>query len=172
MSASNARALLALALVAACGGPPPPPAPPPVPVEGPRRDIRLLAGSWAGEFVNNEGGRHGTIAFTLDAERDTAHGWVIIEGAPPPAGCTDPVSSAVQAPAERQTVLRLGRVVVADGSIAGWLESYRDFDVGCPVDTWFEGRLERDMLRGMFFAHPAVGDTVRRGTWWAARRPR
>ena len=44
-------------------------------------------------------------------------------------------------------MVRLGRVVVDAGGIAGWLESYRDFDLGCPVDTWFEGRLVRDALR-------------------------
>ncbi|HUF36829.1 MAG TPA: hypothetical protein VMN37_12815 [Gemmatimonadales bacterium] len=170
-AAAPARALAALALLAACGGPTPP-APPPVPVEGPRAEVRLLAGSWAGEFVNLPAGRRGTIVFTLDAGRDTAHAWVVTEGAPPPAGCTDAVSSAVRAPADGRTVLRLGRVVVDAGSIAGWLESYRDFELGCPVDTWFEGRLVRDTLRGMFFAHPEAGDTVRRGTWWAARQRR
>jgi hypothetical protein len=139
--------LVAAALLAGCG-PPPPPAAPPVPVQGPRRDVRGLAGQWAGEFVNTPNGRRGTIAFALDPGRDTAHGWVVTEG----------------------VWLRLGRVVVADASVTGWLEPYRDFELGCPVDTWFEGRLVRDTLRGMFFAHPATGNTVRRGTWWAARR--
>ena len=170
MSPPSPRALLALALLAACGGPPTLPPAPPVPLEGSRGDIRVLEGMWIGEFINSQGGRHGVITLTLDAGRDTAHGRILIEGTPPPEGCSDAVSTAVQAPAgQGQTVLRLGRIVVADGSIAGWVESYRDFELGCPVDTWFEGRLLRDTLRGMFFAHPQVGDTVRRGTWWAAR---
>jgi hypothetical protein len=171
MSPPSLPAVLALALLAACGGPPPLPPAPPVPLEGSRGDIRALEGLWVGEFINSRGGRHGVLSLTLEAGRDTAHGRILIEGAPPPAGCTDAVTSAVQAEAgQGRTVLRLGRIVVADGSIAGWVESYRDFELGCPVDTWFEGRLLRDTLRGMFFAHPQVGDTVRRGTWWAARQ--
>jgi hypothetical protein len=168
----TARALLILPLLAACGGAPPLPPAPPVPVEGLRGDIRLLAGTWAGEFVDSRGGRQGTITLTLEAGRDTAHGLLLMEGTPPAAGCTDAVSAAVQTPAGgRHTVLRLGRIVVAEGSVAGWIEPYPDLELGCPVDTWFEGLLERDTLRGMFFAHPAAGDTVRRGTWWAARPP-
>ena len=169
MTARRPRALAVLAFVACAGTPP---ALPPVPVEGTSHDIRLLAGEWSGQFVNRSGGRQGTIAFTLEAGRDTARGSVLIEGAPPPAGCTDAVSTATREPPDAQTVLRLGRVVVAGASVAGWLEPYRDFDLGCPVDAWFEGSLERDTLRGMFFAHPTAGDTVRLGTWWAARRRR
>ncbi len=170
MIAHSARATMALPLLLACGGPPPAPTLPPVPVQGPRRDINLLAGEWAGQFVDSEGGRRGTIAFTLQPGRDTARGWVVTEGAPPPTGCTDPVSRAVQTRSDGRTVLRLGGVVFAEGSIAGWLQPYPDFERGCPVDTWFEGLLVGDTLRGMFFAHPAVGDTVRRGTWWAGRK--
>ena len=161
MSAAMARALLPLLLLASCGGPPAPSSP--VPLEGPRRDIRRLAGTWAGEFVSSSGPRHGTIMLTIEPGRDTAHGQVLLEGAAPP--------QATPAGADG-TVLRLGRIVIADGSVAGWIESYPDLELGCPVDTWFEGRLVRDTLEGMFFAHPAEGDTVRRGTWWAARAAR
>jgi hypothetical protein len=125
-----------------------------------------------GEFIDGHGSRRGAISLTLEAGRDTAHGRLVMEGAAPPAGCTDAVSSAVRAAGEQgPTVLRLGRIVVAEEAVAGWVESYRDLELGCPVDTWFEGRVRRDTLRGMFFAHPQVGDTVRRGTWWAARQP-
>ncbi|MGH7499391.1 MAG: hypothetical protein ACREL3_11145 [Gemmatimonadales bacterium] len=48
---------------------------------------------------------------------------------------------------------------------------YRDEQRRCWVDTWFTGRLIGDRLEGSFFAHPAVGDTVRIGTWWATRAP-
>jgi hypothetical protein len=173
MTASRVSALLTLALLTACGGPRPLPPAPPVPLDGSRSDVRALEGTWVGEFIDSRGSRRGVISLTLEAGRDTAHGRLLMEGAPPPkAGCTDAVSSAVQAPGERgPTVLRLGRIVIAEGTVAGWVESYQDLELGCPVDTWFEGRVRRDTLRGMFFAHPQVGDTVRRGTWWAARQP-
>jgi hypothetical protein len=143
---------LALALLTACGGSPALPPAPPVPLEGSALDIGRLEGSWVGEFLDSGGGRHGVITLTVEPGRDTAHGQMLVQGSPPPAP------------------LRLGRIVVAEGSVAGWIESYRDAELDCPVDTWFEGRLQRDTLRGMFFAHPELGDSVRRGTWWAARQ--
>lgn len=152
MRSALLRRLPALALLAACGGQPALPPAPPVPLEGSAIDIRRLEGSWVGEFVNSGGGRHGHITLTLQPGRDTARGRVAVEGESPSAP------------------LRFGRIVVAEGSLAGWIESYHDAELDCPVDTWFEGRLQRDTLRGMFFAHPQLGDSVRRGTWWAARR--
>lgn len=162
---------LGLALLLGCGGAPAP-AGAPVPVEGPARDVRLLHGEWAGVFLDACGARRGSMTFTLRAGRDTAWGRVVSAAAPAPAGCTDPTSAATHADSTAgDMVLRLGRLVVAERSVSGWIESYRDPERNCPVDTWFEGRLEAgDTLRGMYFAHPELGDTVRRGTWWAARR--
>jgi hypothetical protein len=37
------------------------------------------------------------------------------------------------------------------------------------MDTWFEGRLVRDRLEGSFFSRRTDTDTVRTGTWWAAK---
>ena len=148
--------LLALAALVSCGGRSDPVAGP-VPVQGPSRDLRTLTGEWSGAFLSSAGDRHGVVVFALGAGRDTARGYVVVEA--PPART-----------AAGATVLRFGTVVVAEGSIAGWIHSYPDFELGCPVDTWFEGRLVGDTLRGMFFAHPLAGDTVRQGDWWAARR--
>ena len=130
------RALVILPLLAACGGAPPLPPAPPVPVEGSRQDIRMLTGTWTGEFVESRAGRHGTITLTLEPGRDTAYGRLLIECAPPPGGYTDAVSAAVQAPeGGRHTALRLGRIVLAEGSMAGRVEPYADFELRCPVDT-------------------------------------
>ena len=164
--------LLALAALVSCGGRSDPVAGP-VPVQGPSRDLRTLTGEWSGAFLSSAGDRHGVVVFALGAGRDTARGYVVVEAPPPPQASHDAISVAVSAgggAAAGATVLRFGTVVVAEGSIAGWIHSYPDFELGCPVDTWFEGRLVGDTLRGMFFAHPLAGDTVRQGDWWAARR--
>jgi hypothetical protein len=148
--------LLLFGLLAACGHAPPAGAP--IPVEGPVLDVRSLEGDWSGEFTPLADGRHGTIVFELGRGRDTAQGYVVIEG-----------ERAGSAPTAA-TTLRVGSIVMVEGSIAGWLEAYPDFELGCPVDTWFEGRLVQDTLRGMYFAHPLAQDSVRRGIWWAVRR--
>ncbi|HEU5040305.1 MAG TPA: hypothetical protein VFT84_05775, partial [Gemmatimonadales bacterium] len=69
--------MLPLAAVLACGGHTPP-APPvsPVPVEGPARELRALAGRWQGRFENTVAGRTGTIVFRLDPNQRTAQGSV------------------------------------------------------------------------------------------------
>jgi hypothetical protein len=156
---SPRAALAVLAALVGCGGRTEPVAAP-VPVQGPSRDLRTLTGDWSGEFLSSAGDRRGIVVFALGAGRDTAQGYVVVEALPAPRPSPD----------DGAMVLRFGTVVVAEGSIAGWIQSYPDFELGCPVDTWFEGRMAGDTLRGMFFAHPLAGDTVRRGTWWAARR--
>jgi hypothetical protein len=162
---------LAAVLVAACGGGGSAPASlPPVPVEGPARDLRSLTGNWAGEFVSDGGGRRGSIAFSLQGGRDTAHAQVVFSGPTPPPGCTDPVSRATESRAAGEIVLTLSRVNVSGPSIGGWLRPYPDPELGCPVDTWFEGTIRGDTLDGMYFSHPAdASASLRRGTWWAAR---
>lgn len=158
-----------LVLLAGCGGSTP--GGPPVPVEGAGHHRGILTGEWEGAFQDACGARHGTIAFVLPPGHDTARGRVVLEPVRS-AGCTDPVSSATRGDSvPAGMVLRLGGVTVADRSVSGWIQEYRDPERDCPVDTWFEGGLEGgDTLRGMYFAHPEVGDTVRRGTWWAVRR--
>lgn len=126
---------------------------PPVPVEGPERETRALAGSWQGEFVSRGGDRKGVIVFTFPPGRDTAYGHVVFTGRVPPSG-----------------VLTLARVNVGGTSVGGWLRSWRDPALGCPVDTWFEGTIRGDTLDGMYFSHPSdTAAAVRLGTWWAAR---
>jgi len=148
-------ALLPLAAALACGGHASPPLSP-VPVEGPAREVRALAGHWQGRFENTVAGRTGTIIFLLDPDQRTAQGSVSFPG-PAAAGRTG------------LTVVRIGRLVVDQGSVAGWLESYRDAERNCLLETWFEGTRQADTIRGAFFAHPSVGDTIQMGRWWAAR---
>ena len=160
------------ALAAACGGGRHRPAPlPAVPVEGSSRDLRWLAGDWAGEFTGSRDGRRGSIAFRLRGGQDTAQGEVVFTGPTPPPGCTDPVSVVTAPRAEGRIVLSFARVSVTDRAIAGWMQPHRDPELGCLMDTWFEGESRGDTLAGMYFSHPAESTaSVRLGTWWAARR--
>jgi hypothetical protein len=161
-----------MAMLGACGGGHRAgPVLPAVPVEGGRRDIRLLVGTWAGEFVSDRGVRRGTIAFALRSAGDTAHGRVLLRGPAPPPGCSDPVSQATEPRAVGEIALALGRVNVGGDRVGGWLRPYRDPELGCWTDTWFEGSIDGDTLAGMYFSHPAdTSATVRLGTWWVARQ--
>ena len=163
---------LALIVLAACGGHGPRGAMtlPPVPVEGSARDRDALAGTWKGEFVSRSGERRGVIALSFPRGRDVAYGHVVFTGSVPPVGCVDAVSVATVPRVTTEIVLTLARVNVGGSSVGGWLESYRDPQLGCPVDTWFEGTIRGDTLDGLYFSHPAdTAATVRLGTWWAAR---
>jgi hypothetical protein len=160
-----------LSVLAACGGPHQPTPMPPAPVEGPAPDLRWLAGDWVGEFASSRDGRHGSIAFSLRGGRDTAQGQVVFTGPKAPPGCTDPVSVATEPRAEGEIVLTFARVTVTQRTVAGWMRPYRDPELGCLMDTWFEGEARGDTLSGMYFSHPAdAAASVRLGSWWVARR--
>ena len=144
---------------------------PTVPVEGSARDLRWLAGDWTGEFASSRDGRRGSIAFSLRAGRDTAEGRVVFTGSTPPPGCTDPVSTATGHAAAGEIVLTFARINVGERSVGGWVRPYRDPELGCVMDTWFEGEAWGDTLTGMYFSHPAdTAGALRLGSWWAARR--
>jgi hypothetical protein len=164
--------MLLTALVAACvGGPHRQPALPAAPVEGTARDLRWLAGDWAGEFASSRDDRRGSIAFRLRAGRDTAQGRVVFTGPPPPPGCVDPVSIATTPRAEGEIVLTFAKVNVGDRTIGGWMRPYQDPELGCLMDAWFEGEVRGDTLTGMYFSHPAdTAAVLRLGTWWVARQ--
>ena len=143
----------------------------PVPVNANARDMQLLVGDWQGEFVSEEGGRRGKIAFRLMAGRDTAEGLVTVDGPAPHAGCVDPVSLATAPKVIGQLALTLGTVNVGEPSVGGWLRPYPDPELGCLMDTWFEGTIDGDTLRGMYFTNPAdTAKALRLGNWWVARR--
>ena len=68
-----------------------------------------------------------------------------------------------------QVVLSFGALATSKGTLGGWLQPYRDPELSCWMDTWFEGRLVRARLEGTYFSRRTDTDTVRMGTWWAAR---
>jgi hypothetical protein len=160
---------LTLGLLAACH---PFAQPAPVRMQGEAADIRRLAGTWRGEFHNAQTGRVGTIFFDLQSDSDTAYGQVTFDRVVPIAGCTDMTRPQATSSIVMPVVLRFGALATSKGSLGGWLRPYRDPDLACWVDTWFEGRLLRDTLEGSFFSRRSDTDTVRAGTWWAARTHR
>jgi hypothetical protein len=143
--------------------------PSPVRLEGDPADIRRLAGTWQGEFLSNETARIGKIFLELRAESDTAYGKITFNRVVPITTCSD--MSRPQAPTSVvvPVVLRLGGLATSGRGVGGWIRPYRDPDLACWMDTWFEGRLRRDTLRGTFYSRRTDIDTVRAGTWWAAR---
>ena len=168
---ARAGLLAALLTASACGGGRSSEQEGPVPVEGRISDLRLLVGDWEGEFVSARDSRRGQIAFSLLAGRDTAYGRVSMLGPTPPPGCADAVSRATETKSAGEIVLALGRVNVGAPSVGGWLRPYRDPELECWMDTWFEGMIRGDTLEGMYFSHPSdTAKSVRLGTWWVARR--
>ena len=160
---------LALTCLAGCS---PPPQPSPVRIQGESADIRRLTGTWRGEFLNPEAGRVGTIELELRAESDTAMGSVTFDRRVPTLVCTDMSRAQTVSTVVVPVVLRIGALATGNGSVGGWLDPYRDPNLGCWMDTWFDGQLRRDTLQGTFFTRRTDVDTVRAGTWWAARTQR
>lgn len=169
VSAPHGAVALAIAGVLACGHPRAPEQVWPIAIEGETREVRSLAGEWRGEFLDLDNHRSGEIVFRLPPGGATGQGSVTFATPSPAPVCPDLLHPGAGAGSPGRTALRIGRLSVHRGSIGGWLTPYRDEQRRCLVDTWFMGQLEGDRMEGSFFVHPAVGDTIRVGTWWAAR---
>ena len=167
---TGARSVLLLSLLIACGsGASPAPLPAPVKVQGESHDLRRLAGRWLGEFQSQENDRRGTISFRLAVDSDTAFGSVTLQAPPRAPECVDPARPLATSMVVAPIVLRVGALAAAEGSVGGWMRPYLDPEAGCWVDTWFEGRLMRDTLRGTYFSRRTGAQPIRQGSWWAAR---
>lgn len=163
------RVLPLLLFATACSTSPMPEPLSPVTVEGNAADVRALSGYWRGEYLDTANHRSGEIEFRLPREGTTGYGSITFTTTPSTAICPELTESGPASAEPVRTVLRISRLAVNRGSIGGWLAPYRDVERQCWVDTWFVGRLIRDRLEGTFFAHPTATDTIRAGTWWAAR---
>lgn len=159
--------LPALLLLAACGGSGPAQ---PVPLMGTAADLNALAGHWNGTYQADGGGRSGTIAFNLQAGRDTAFGDVIMVPVAWTAG-----GERGERAAGRVTevtpprALSIKFVRVAGDRVSGQLDPYHDPECGCHLLTVFEGRLEGKEFRGTYITyHEESGHKVT-GTWQAKR---
>ena len=140
----------------------------PVPVEGSAEDLRHLVGTWLGEFHSNQDSRGGSITFSLAPHSDTAFGKVSVE--PPPSNACEPTPKAPQsARIESPIELQLNALTTERGSVGGWMKPYLDLTAGCWVNTWFQGRLVGDTIKGTYFSERTASEPIRQGTWWAAR---
>jgi hypothetical protein len=154
-------AVAAFTLIAgACVAPPSPP----VPIRG---DVAMLEGHWSGEYSSNESGRSGSIVFKLEAGSDTAQGDVLMIPSVQYPNYATQYQPEVE-PARAPTPLRIQLVRVFGHQVAGQLTPYKDPECGCTVTTIFSGRLEGDMLEGVFHTYHGDGETTT-GEWRVRR---
>lgn len=138
----------------------------PVPVAG---ETQALQGDWEGTYSSEGTGRTGSIAFRLDAGRDSAYGDVLMVPvrAEELRGPGFPESPRLFRPMNR--LLRISFVRCEDGEVTGRLEPYEDPETGERIYTTFEGRLTGQVFQGTFSTlypgstHPVSGK-------WSVRR--
>jgi len=168
MRTRGGATLVAAALAAwACAS-----ASPPVPVSGEAAAIASLSGHWAGRYVSEATGRHGTIDFRLEAGRDTARGDVQMV----PVGSDEPLhpfrpdgpAAAMSRPAPRFLSIRF--VTVETGELRGSLEPYADPVSGHRLLTTFRGRVHADSITGSFSTVDDLTGARSAGSWWVVRR--
>ena len=145
------------------------PAGAPIPLEGPAGEVAALAGSWTGRYRSDRGGGHGTIAFTLGAGADTAHGRVDMTFAPA-LELYGESAEVRELPREPCTAIDIAVVRVADGTIRGTLAPYWNPACDCRAVSVFEGRLAGDRLSGTFVTSREGNDApLSTGRWQVER---
>ena len=142
--------------------------PPRVGVSATPDDVRVLGGTWEGEFWS-EDGAGGPIRFTLTAEQGqaVARGDVTVLGRP----IRDALRPA-NAPSESLTGTRDIGFVSVDATtetVSGTMEPYRDPECDCIVTTTFTGRVSRDRIRGTFLTRGGAAQVPRVGGWEVRR---
>jgi len=134
----------------------------PVPVSGTPGAMELLSGDWRGEYAGDpDHGRHGTIAFTLVAGEDHAHGTVVMT----PAGFDEPLRP--ESPHYQALAIRFVRA--AGDTLSGVLEPYWDPDRRTRASATFRGVLKNRTIEGTFTVAYANGQPET-GGWWNVRR--
>lgn len=145
-------------------------APPRFDIKGGSRDMDRFAGRWEGTY-SSSAGRSGTIEFWVQPEGNTARGKIIMI----PRGWAKPLGmSDEQARRDRPDLLHelhFSEMILQGDRVEGRLETYRDPDCGCDLDTSFDGLLRRDRIEGTFRSHEVGGDEEYRGVWTVERRP-
>jgi len=145
---------------------------PAVPMTGELSAIGSLSGRWAGRYESRSTGRYGSIAFQLEAGRDTARGEVQMI----PAGRAEPLNRmdgyrGVRAEDNRSPrFLTIRFVGVAGGSVRGSLDPYLDPDTGLVLLTSFRGVVRGDSIVGTFESRSERSGVLSTGRWWVARR--
>ena len=144
--------------------------PSPVGLAGDAADLGLLDGSWVGSYQSPESGRSGEIAFSFEAERGEASGYVLMKPAkkPVPFGYMGDWGAEQRAAGDVRLTIDL--VEVEGSSVQGRLNRYTDPDCGCSLCTRFEGRVEGDSIRGTFTTLHLDSGREEAGEWAVGRR--
>ena len=145
--------------------------PAPVPVSGPVPDVQALVGQWTGEYRSAETGRSGSILFTLEAGKDTAHGDIVMVARELDMTYDDALRVATMRQAANQ-VLTIRFVRVVGDVVTGTIDAYPDPDPhgNCELLTVFRGRLSGRNITGTYrTTHAGHDSPVQRGTWSVTR---
>lgn len=144
--------------------------PTPVVLHASPGDVMSLAGTWEGTFLGKESARTGTITFTIEAGKDTAHGDVLLEAsAQYQFVAADVASGEHRLHSRAPEVLRITWVGLHSGYVEGALEPYIAPDCQCTVKTTFNGSADADgdLIKGEYVT---VGPSIRQTGTWTVRR--
>jgi hypothetical protein len=140
-----------------------------VPVDAAPADLSRLAGFWEGSYETTSGPkRSGALQFHLQEGRDTAVGYVIMTYAAFPPGKLPP--GTYPAPITQSERLTIAFVRSSYGRITGQMDPYIDPYCGCRLRTAFVGRLEGDVITGIFMTQHMDAAELTGGIWKAVRR--
>ena len=140
----------------------------PVPVYGVEGQMRLLTGAWYGEYESVESGRQGSIYFMLEADADSAFGYVVMQ---PQSWEEQAFFDDVSAFANASERLAIRFVSIGAGRVVGRLAAYKDPVCGCLLETIFEGHLEEGIIEGIYASHGDIFHVSTSGRWWVKRKP-
>jgi hypothetical protein len=146
--------------------------PAPVPLIGDSWSISDLAGEWSGEYQGKNNSRTGSIAFRLDAGRDTAYGDIVMSPRFTLGSRYNDEARPVRAQDLPRTLfIRFVRVL--DMQVYGVMEPYRSPDCECMLRTTFSGVRRGDRIEGTYVTkHEDCDMPQEHGSWSAARKPR
>jgi hypothetical protein len=146
---------------------------PSFPVHGAPGQVERLSGDWRGEYTgDHDHVRHGTIAFSLMAGEEHAHGTVVMI----PAGLDRPYQpyqgdelSEPERVARRHRVLAVQFVNAAGGAVTGVIAPYWDPDRRTRASATFQGLFVDDAIEGTFTTTYDSGIPPTGGRWIVRR---
>lgn len=136
---------------------------PKVTLSGDSTEIASLVGEWDGSYEMEAAPfRSGSIVFRIQASPDSASGNVVtfVRSTPPKR----PWERQIQGPDEVPQSIGIRLVNVTKGTINGLLDPYIDPSCGCTVRTTFSGKLNKDVIEGLFTIHHQDG-SIATGVW-------
>jgi hypothetical protein len=129
-------------------------------------DRESLLGSWSGDY-RIDGGRRGSIGFTLAPGDDQAYGDVLMiaDGARRPYRRTSAEAQRPAVPPVESQVLTIRFVHALDGRLTGALTPYWDPDRACQATATFQGVVDGRVMDGTFRSTCGEGGPTYTGRW-------